>query len=791
MPGFVPHILSLEQAAMAGAGIVGGKAHALARLARIGLHVPQSCVLIVDPRDMSQMAPPLADKLADLGLSDKPLAVRSSAIGEDGAKHSFAGVHDSVLGVRGLEAIEAAVRQVLRSYKSAAALAYRERIGVPIGDGLAAVLLCEMVGGSRGEPECAGVAFTCDPVTGSLDDIVVELVAGLGDKLVGGAVTPDRARISLRSGAIEADEGFLALLPEPRVRELVRAIMRIEWALNDGDDETRFDVEWALEGDRIVILQARPVTSTAQSARLPGGAIWSQANLIEVLPGILSPLSWSLARPGIRWVLREPFDQAGHVAPDDLVLVRRTDGRPFIELSALQWLGWINFGTLPSAINENLGGEAPEIDTGRVDTTFSDRVARGLGALRLLRHLVGLKATLEPQLARLRARADDVIASQKRDLTRAQLCREWEDLAELSLDVPLGLAAAAAVPWLTIAKQLLQQRLDGNQVNAVIGGLMAGRRGTVSAEQALALAQIGALRSNAEKTALRTRFLETYGHRGFDELELENPRWRERPSDLDELERGFLDPEQIRRRMEQRREEAECELAKLPWWTRKAVRYLVEKIAYGFAIREEARSESVRVLGGFRAIALEVGQRLSERGEIAERRDVFHLTVPDIMAYLHGDWDGRGADVLVSQRKLQREQWRALPDPPHIIRSHGEDRAGASQPPLQSGEVLHGIGVAPGRAAGTARIVLDPSSLGEFEVGDILVARATDPAWTPLFLKAGGIVVEHGGYLSHGAIIAREFGIPAVVNVKDGLRALEGNREVSIDGNHGTVALKN
>ena len=257
-------ILSVDEAARAGASVVGGKALSLARLARYGVAVPRLGVIVLDSDAETFGTPYLLERLGQMNLAERSLAVRSSAVGEDGVRHSFAGIHASVLGVQGPAAIEEAVRTVVQSYRSEAALAYRARIGVPITEGPVAVLLCEMVGGPAGIPRCAGVAFSCDPVSGSLDHVVVELVSGLADTLVSGAETPRRARISLRTAAIAADPGFLDLLPEQHVHALVRTVMRIEWALNGGDDEVRFDVEWAFDGHQIVVVQARPVTTSGR-----------------------------------------------------------------------------------------------------------------------------------------------------------------------------------------------------------------------------------------------------------------------------------------------------------------------------------------------------------------------------------------------------------------------------------------------------------------------------------------------------------------------------------------------
>lgn len=791
MTAVKPRFLSLDEACEAGPGVVGGKAFALGQLGAIGISVPRAAVLLVDTSADFSLSDELFAALETAGLAAVPLAVRSSALEEDGTRHSFAGIHSSVLNVVGRDATEKAVRRVVASYDSATARAYRDRIGIAPAGPKAAVLLCEMVGAPDGLPVCAGVAFTCDPVSGSLDHVVVELVPGIADKLVDGSATPHRAHIALRSGEIVADAAFGGLLPDDRLRELVRTALRIEWALNDGDDLRRYDIEWAYDGARLFIVQARPVTTLDAADRLPVEQIWSQANLTEVLPGILSPFSWSLNRPGIRWVLLEPFKAAGDDVPENLTLVKRVDGRPFIELSALQWLGWVNFGTPPASINENLGGEQPEIALSSRRPGIAEMLKRGRQALGLLRQLMRLDARLAPRFVEIRQAVGVYTDRSLADRDRAEVAEAWRQLTDLSLGIPLGLAASAAVPWLTMAHALLDPRLGPDGTRALIGGLMAGRRGTVSAEHAYLLARLGRLTDASAKIAARADFLERFGHRGFDELELENPRWRDNPAALQALERQLAAAPDMTDRIALRAREAAAGLAKLSWWRRPLARFFARKIAAGFAIREEARSESVRLLGAFRMLALDVGHRLSVDGKLTVPEDVFLLTAPDLMAYLEGDWDGSGADRLAASRRAQRDYWYSLPNPPAIIRSSGANDAAMPPPDQDFGlgdHALQGIGVSPGQASGAARIIRDPREAAHFAPGDILVARATDPAWTPLFLTAGAIVVENGGYLSHGAIIAREFGIPAVVNLPGVLERLSDGQQLCVDGSQGRVS---
>ncbi|HSD52046.1 MAG TPA: PEP/pyruvate-binding domain-containing protein, partial [Candidatus Methylomirabilis sp.] len=358
-----PHVLDWTQAYHAGSARCGGKGVNLARLARYGFPVPIGGVLTADAYTELMRTPDLASRageltsvaadetlngpvtrklqelraaiegaslpavvradlasfLADTGLADTPVAVRSSAISEDGAGASFAGIHRSFLNVRGLEAVEKAILGCHASLWTPRALAYRRRLRLADPEVACAVVICAMIAGERGEPEAAGVAFSCHPRSGRRDLLLISAVPGSGDVLVAGVVTPEEIAIQRRDGRLHLRERSGRtdqVLSNDHAMELARLTLRVHWALGDGQQPQ--DLEWAYAGNRFWLLQARPVTRVPhvtfpEIATLP--VIWSNGNVNEVLPGIPTTLTWSLVQQTLRDILYESLEVAGYSVP--------------------------------------------------------------------------------------------------------------------------------------------------------------------------------------------------------------------------------------------------------------------------------------------------------------------------------------------------------------------------------------------------------------------------------------------------------------------------------------------
>jgi len=831
-------IFGLAAAIAEGVNEVGGKAYNLAQLDRVGIDVPRAFVIgavdhdkvIGDPevaplvaqvrlarergepvpdgtlerlgRAIEGVAPSPAEVAAlramrtQAGLDGCLVAVRSSAAAEDGTKYSFAGVHHSDLCVSSDDddAVWASIRRCQASFWSRRAIDYRLAAGVPDDAFRGAVLICAMIGDQNGHPDASGVLFTLDPRTGNEELLLIEAKPGLGDDLVSGKVTPASGSYNLSTGSWQASGAMGELLSKAHAEKLVRAALRVRDALAFGDDLMHFDIEWALHGGAIHILQARPITARAVIAAAKVPEIWSRANLIEVLPEIPTPLSWSLVRPGVRWTLLEPYRPYSRGVAEAFPLLKRIAGRPFLELSALQYISYVFFGLSPARLNQSLGGHQPEIPVAPFKGGLLTLCQRGMRAARYGQQIVKLRKLLQPALDQSKKLEAELLSADLEQLPLSALAEHWLRIATFTQGASLGKAAAAPLPWINLAGAILRKSPDDPEVLDLIGGLLAGRGAVVSADHGYALVALGRITQPDERAAALKAFLAQFGHRAFDELDLASPRWREEPESIDRLAASMADAPDPKIRTAARQHDGQAKFKALPWHQRLGIRFLMPRMADAFALREEARSESVRLLSMLRVLALEVGRRLFVAGKLDNREDVFQLTIADMIAYLEAEWDGTGARALAADRHAICEKWRSLEAPAIVGDSVPAAEAAPQSPPAKAvqkrdGRTLAGLGVSPGVVSGNTRILHSPADAGKFLPGDIIVAASTDPSWTPLFLKAGGLIIEHGGYLSHGAIVAREFGIPAVVNVPHALTAIADGEQATIDGAAGTIAL--
>jgi pyruvate,water dikinase len=346
--------LSWPEAYEAGAAICGGKGYNLARLARYGFRVPRGGVLAAGS--------PLAEipaGLERLGLLDARVAVRSSATGEDSARASFAGIHRSFLNVTAVAGVQQAAQSCIDSLETPEAIAYRRRMGFRDEEVRCAVVICEMV-----DARCAGVAFSCDPATGRRDLVLIDAAEGLGDGVVSGRVNPHRMIWRDQGGLLSRQAGYTgsAWLPEAIEEELVHVVQRVHWALGEGQDPQ--DIEWAYDGERLWLLQARPVTTLPrtgwpQTAALPRH--WSTANIKDGAPGVMCELSWSDLSYAVGDAAYAAQKAARYEMPPGMEVIRRFHGRGFLDLTMMQWAFYDAFGVLPAEIVRVIGGNQPEI----------------------------------------------------------------------------------------------------------------------------------------------------------------------------------------------------------------------------------------------------------------------------------------------------------------------------------------------------------------------------------------------------------------------------------------------
>lgn len=804
----------------------GGKAAGLARLASLGARVPP--FFAVEPTATPPSAWDDDDRREFLRraaeiLARGRVAVRSSAIGEDGHTKSFAGLFDTVLGVSEAQSALAAAARCISSGHGARATLYAGANGaIPVG------VVCQL----QVEARSAGVCFTRDP-SGRDSAIVIEAVPGMGDRLVSGAADPERWRVYRNGlGAWEAYReamGTTTLVEEEAIataREAAEIAARVGHPL---------DLEWALDAQGTLWwLQARPITAAAPLRSLtiekscPEAddgpvTVWSNWNIRETMPDPLLPLVWSLWRDVfMRLMVRSTLDlPRSSPLYRHLAVFDRVQGRVYWNMNtllAVPGFGWMARIALPLVDHD--GGRLVEqvLDRGvlrprRLPGSWLSLVATFLRtqATSIVHTLVAfaprrLLRRLELWGESERARATRPIS----ELSDEELIAEFRHFEGSAGKAFVGIlnVMGVAMGFYWVATHAFRHAPEAARL--LVAGLTTSPTTRISieidelTEAARPIADrfaggtptetLARLREDPSARAWIAeldRFLDRFGQRCPKEFDLAVPRWIEDPSMIVELVRAGLKApsgERVRaglaRLAERRRTTIETAIATAPWWKRPLLRWLVWKVEEHIPLREAPKHHMMRGFLRMRQAAIELGRRYSERGAIPAAGDIFFLELAEIESLVRGDRPPPDLPARIASRRAELARFEAEP-PPDCIRSDGvpalETRSTPSDP-----SVLRGTPVSSGRASGRARLmrVPDPSRIEE---GDILVVELADPGWTPLFPRVRALVMEVGGLMCHAACVARELGVPSVFGVRGAMTALHDDDPITVDGDAGTV----
>ena len=801
------------------ARLVGGKATACARLLRAGFPVPDGVVV---PADADEPAIDALGSHSWIRQSPEPaaFAVRSSGPDEDSAGHSFAGVHETMLNVR-REGLAAAVRRCRASARSPQAHAYRQVRGIDDPMPEIGVLIQRMV-----SARAAGVAFTVNPATGA-DELVINSTFGLGDALVSGQVDPDEfiidKRGSIRSRRLGTKAGArerTASLTTAQIEELGRLARQIE-----SHGHAPQDIEWCHDGAQFWIVQARPITAVglASVASAKVDPEWTRANLAEVLPDQMSPQALDVFGRALdgaqRRFLGRLLAPVNELGPMTKVFY----GRMYMNLSQLRRVTAI--AGAPAADLLRSLGHSEEVATEDERPLHPSALVRMRALPDLIR--VGLADARVGHLmreheARIANALSRLAVIDPRALPDREIAREldrWTDAIEDHLQVVFVLAGTQLREG---ALRKICRRVAFPYDRLVYPVLAAGAR-SVSTQQAVDLVGLARLARDDPRAACYLkaddgqfsqyrdalkgtpfleafdRFLAKYGHRGRYESDWSLPRYSEAPAPLLFAVRGHLDgatledPEAVSCRLRAAADAAWREFeGRLSWWQRSSVlpvaRALLRQLKQRYVWREQVRSDLTRVLARVRPWHLTLADRFAERGWLDRREDYFLLTVQDVGEAVHGHRGGAQLRGIVRQRAEQLARERPL-RMPLLMRESTLHALLASEPAsgMEDGRRLPGFCVSPGSAEGQAVVMRDPGEFALMKRGAILVAPAVDPSWTPLFTLAAGVVVEVGGMLSHASTIAREYGLPALANVKDATMLLRTGDLVRLNASAGYV----
>ncbi len=727
------------------------------------------------------------------------VAVRSSATAEDLPEASFAGQQETYLGVRGQDALLNYVQQCWASLWTERAIAYRQRNGFPHEQVSLSVVVQQMV-----RPQSAGVLFTVNPLTGKRDEMLVNAAYGLGETVVSGQVTPDSYLIAPGAKSFIVDQTVgtkevrIDALPDGGVRkQAVDPADRRRLCLNPAQLEkladlgekierhyqSPQDIEWAFADDALYLLQTRPITSLhniAPPAPAPRTRILSKTehrildDILEHYPDPPYPLDYLAVTDGYEQV-QHAMREAGLAVPAADTIIQMDElGIPSVEPVTPRFT-WRILKIL-SLVRQKLS-----LDPGRWDAEQSAVFAKRLAALQ------------QTDVVNL---TDDALAAYIE--TAVQTAADIARIRFSEYIVPMMVRGAL----LKLLVQLVNR--GGAVVEADLLGSLAYK--TVVIDRALHQLANEADKTPEVRTALLdlpmdevmgaleetavgrqflqqfNTFLQAHGARTMKVyLPFSNQSWAEYPASLMATFAAILragPSPSGHRDMDNHFETLRDNTAKgLPKFLRRRFLHTLAKYRSGHVAREAtlyAIEESFVMARRGTTVA---AQRLVERGVLTAVDDILFLTLPELFALLRGAMSPDGIQDLITQRQ------QARPGATAVWQNRGETNIETSD------NMLKGQPGSPGIASGTVKIIDGPAEFSKLQAGDVLVCSFTDPAWTPLFSLATAVVADTGGSLSHAAIVAREYGIPAVLGTQVATTQLKDGMKVTVDGGRGMVIM--
>jgi pyruvate,water dikinase len=877
-------VLRLDQIGRQDIQRVGGKAVHLGELTRAGLPVPDGFCLtteafdrfleIIDAAhlvdDLGRCGPADTDERGRLAallrarieagplpaeietavvkqwqraLDGAPCAVRSSATAEDLIGASSAGQYETVLNVRERGSLLAAVRRCWASVFSDHALAYRARSGLGDQRVAMAVFVQRMVA-----PDAAGILFTINPLAARADEMLIEASYGLGEVVVSGRVTPDRLIVAreplrvrertvssktleltvdelggVREQAVAPERAELAALPDETAERLARLALVAERQLGGPQD-----VEWALAGGQLFVLQSRPITRSAVAPAMDDRQVWTNMNVGEILPDVVSPLTWSIIQRTVGPLFARLLAAFG-LDLEQTPLLGLVSGRVYFNLNTvIAAVRALPFGHRMD-VTSGLGGLHADLEESGALAAIEQNLPTIAWSwtviLRRLPLAVGWWALSHSASERRLRLFSERLSERRRQnlgaLSDAALIAEldlctgdlWNDLAPIASDALTGTTYVNALE--IVCGRWFPGEPVTNQLLTGMGGMSSAEAGldlwrlAVAAREHSDVAHM--LQAGADFDATRVRlaatdsgraflarwdtFMSRHGHHARGEIEVMNPRWSDEPDFVLDLVRSYLsnsdgkDPLAVHAAQTRARVERSAALrARLRTpITRMVFDSLVRRAQRGVLYRENAKNEFVRLSAHERHVALELGRRLAARGTLERADDVFFLSFDELRGAAS---DGRSADLRasVAVRRQELERNRSIRPPAVVVGRFDPDRDDPQS--LDDGtDRLTGLGVSPGVVSGPARVILRSDATERVLDGEILVAPFTDPGWTPYFQLAAGLVTDLGGMLSHGSIIAREYGLPAVVNVARATHVIRNGDQLQVDGTRGEVRI--
>lgn len=771
-------------------------------------------------------------------------AVRSSATAEDLAFASFAGQQDTYLNIKGENSVLLSVRDCWASLFTDRAILYRIQNQIEHEKVYMSAVVQKMV-----MPEVAGIMFTADPLSGHRGIISIDASYGLGEALVSGLVSPDIYKFrksSMQIGDKIIGDKKLAILPiegggtkeveitgeksrsqvmmDSQIKKLARLGMKIEKHYGCPQD-----IEWCLENNELYIVQSRAITSLFPlPAPLPKDDAlhaYVSFNHFQVMTNPISPLGIDM----LRIIL--PFDK-GVRSESEYKFLTCAAGRIYIDLSELLQYKKIRKG-LPvffKNVDELLAEALIELIN---RTDFEKQIEKnkhtGVALLKYMSPIVinGIKnvtykkpeGTIEFMNHYVENRIKETVEAI--DNSKQGIDKLEEIYKASSFDRDFKKLIPRVAPGMISFKALesLEKKLLGT--NQYVNTIAKGLEGNITTEMGLLVgdladiirkspdlviefenedystlfSRINKLKGNDEFKKKFKDFMDKYDMRAAGEIDIAKDRWIEDPKPLAKSilatiktsEEGihrkeYKDTiEKAKKAAEEFIKEVEAKHGKVKG---KIVRRLIRILRNVLPAREHPKYLIMKMILIFKKAFLEEAKILVEKGYLAYEKDIFYINFWELYSAVQNN---ESLIELARQRKEEYDYYRKL-STPRVLTSDGEEiKVGYKKENMPEG-ALPGIPVSSGVIEGIARVITDPSK-DSINKGEILVAPFTDPGWTPLFINAAGLVMEIGGLLTHGTVVAREYGIPAVVGVLGATKKIKTGQKIRVDGNAGFVMI--
>ncbi|MFC9877222.1 PEP/pyruvate-binding domain-containing protein [Nocardia salmonicida] len=769
----------------------GGKAAGLAELRRLGLAVPVG--FVIADASAQDGIDAVTERFSELAAGATSVAVRSSAVGEDGDDQSFAGQYDTVLGVDSVDAFAAAVRECAASVHSRRVASYSEKVPATMH-----LVVQQMV-----DARAAGVVFTADPATGRRDLMVIDAIAGLGEALVDGTASSDHLVLDSHGDTVVCEVGAVPVLSPAEIAEIRSDALRAarHWG-------RPMDLEWAIDrAGTLWWLQARPITTlpgdlNEMDSPLAGADhVYTRCNIGEMMPGAFCPLTASVSGYAIDYAMQmtqvvaraqpsyeQPWRQVGYFY-----------GHMFLNLTEGTALSSGLLGNSLEQFSTSICGRVVEELKAEPPKPFARRL---VNTIRLTTHALSAGPAirrLDKKIAGFRIPTGDDPREILRQLEFG--VEEYCDITLTHVRSSSRAAVAANILESVLTRQAVENGLDADEGRDEATRLMAGASDvesalmveeldavvrTVAADHAAAERFLAAepadavielrMASDPGGEALR-QFSARHGHRGYRELCMRDPSWAEDPGGLGAMMRvmlrSALDP---------------AHRAPLPAPEptpgSATTRFLARLAQGGARGREKTKSKMALMAHALKLGYRHLGAVLAESGRLPDADLVFFFDRAELARVVGTDDIAdlvRGAlqrrEALAYQNSLEFDDVSVgrptplLAPPPHAI----------------TDDQIVGRPASRGSVEGVVRVAKSIVDAREVQPGEILVAPVTDVGWTPYFTVIGALVTDIGSSVSHGAVVAREYGLPCVVNTLVATKVLRTGDRVRVDGDRGLV----